>query len=162
MRYNTDPRFVGYDVLKSRQREQLDSFETWATNNRWSSFHANHYDWWMFPIDEPSRYGYAWVVYEGDVAELARDEAYIRSYVRGAELLALSWGWDLYKGSHIVTPHGDQGWQGWPIRLYKASKSLKLFGFDHLFESFRAYANDLIEGGESMEYNGRDLSLLFR
>jgi hypothetical protein len=162
MRINTDPRFVGYEVLKSRQGGQLDSFEAWAFNNQWRSFHVNHYDWWMFPIDEPSRYGYAWTVYEGDVAELVKDEAYIRNYLRGAELLALSWGWDLNKRNYIVGPHGDQSWQGWPIRLYKASKSLKLFGFNHLFESLRAYANDLMDNGESMEHNGRDLGFLFR
>jgi hypothetical protein len=162
MRYNTDPHFVGYEVLKSRQREQLDSFEAWAINNLWGSFHVNHYDWWMFPIDEPSRFGYAWTVYEGDVVELMNDEAYIRNYLRGVELLSLSWGWDLYNRNYIAGPQGDQSWQGWPIRLYKASKSLKLFGFDHLFESLRTYANDLMDNGESMEYNGRNLGLLFR
>jgi hypothetical protein len=162
MRYNTDPQFVGYQTLKTSQREQLESFEDWANNNRWRSFHDSHYDWWMFPIDEPSRYGYAWVVYEGDIAELVKDEVYIRNYLRGAELLTLSWGWDLYKSKHVPSPQRDQSWQGWPIRLYKASKSLKLFGFNHLFESMKAYANDLIDNGENMEYKGRDLSLLFR
>jgi len=162
MRYNTDPKFVGYVTLKARQREQLESFEDWATNNRWRRFHDSHYDWWMFPIDEPSRYGYAWVVYDGDVAELMRDEAYIRNYLRGVELLALSWGWNLNKKEKILNPQKDQSWQGWSIRLYKASKSLKLFGFNQLFESMKAFAHDLIENGENMEYNGRDLSLLFR
>jgi len=97
-----------------------------------------------------------------DVAKLVDEEAYIRNYLRGAELLSLSYVWDLYRGSYIVGPHRDQGWQGWPIRLYKASKSLKLFGFSHLFESLRAYANDLMDNGERMEYNVRDLGLLFR
>ncbi len=162
MKFNNDPHFVGYKILKTRQREQLESFEVWAFNNRWISFHVNHYDWWMFPIDEPSRYDYAWTVYEGDVAELVKDEIYIRNYLRGAELLALSWGWDLYKGKQIVGPDRDQVWQDWPIRLYKASKSLRLFGFDLLFESMRTYARNLIENGESMEYNGRDLGILFQ
>jgi hypothetical protein len=162
MRYNKDPHFVGYESLKNRQKEQLESFEEWALNKRWRSFHVNHYDWWMFPIDEPSRYGYAWTVYEGDVAELLKDDAYIRNYLRGAELLALSWGWDLHGGRYVVAPYEDQVWQAWPIRLYKASKSLRLFGFDRLFESFRAYAKDLVDHGETMEYNGRDLGFLFQ
>ncbi|MGD0803600.1 MAG: hypothetical protein ABSA11_05950 [Candidatus Bathyarchaeia archaeon] len=162
MRYNTDPHFVGYEVLKNRQRKQLESFEEWTINRRWSSFHTNHYDWWMFPIDEPSRYGYAWTVYDGDIAELVKDEAYIRNYLRGVELLALSWGWNLANGLYVTNFDEDQVWQDWPIRLYKASKSLKLFGFDRLFESLRTYANDLMNKGESFEYNGRDLSLLFR
>lgn len=58
----------------------------------------------MFPIDEPSRYGYSWVVYEGDVAELVKDVAYIKNYLRGAKLLALSWGWDLYNRKNIPNP----------------------------------------------------------
>ena len=62
----------------------------------------------------------------------------------------------------ILNPQKDQSWQGWPIRLYKASKSLELFGFTQLFESIKAFANELIENDENMEYNGRDLSLLFR
>ena len=162
MRYNTDPHFVGYEVLKSSRGKQLESFEEWANNERWMSFHINHYDWWMFPIDEPSRYGYSWTVYDGDVAELMTDNSYLRGYLRGVELLSLSWGWDLYKKAKIPSPQQDQSWHCWPIRLYKASKSLKIFGFDNLFESIRAYAIELIDHGESFEYNGRDFSLLFR
>jgi hypothetical protein len=56
----------------------------------------------------------------------------------------------------------DQRWQNWPIRLYKASKSLKLFSFENQFESFRAYARDLMQKGKDMTYNDRDLSLLFK
>jgi hypothetical protein len=162
MRYNTDPHFVGYEILKTRQREQLESFEDWAAKKRWRSFHDSHYDWWMFPIDEPSRYGNAWVVYDGDISELKKDEAYIRNYLRGVELLALSWGWNLYKCEKAQSPQRDQCWQGWPIRLYKASKSLKLFGLDSLFDSMKTFAKELIDNGENMGYNGRDLSLLFR
>jgi hypothetical protein len=162
MKYNTDHQFVGYETLKTRQREQLAYFEEWAANNQWRRFHDSHYDWWMFPIDEPSRYGYSWVVYEGDVAELVKDAAYIKNYLRGAELLALSWGWDLYKRKNIPNPQRDQSWQGWSIRLYKSSKSLKLLGFNHIFESMKVFANELIDKGENMDYNGRDLSLLFR
>jgi hypothetical protein len=91
-----------------------------------------------------------------------KDEAYIRNYLRGVELLALSWGWNLANGLYVTNFDEDQVWQDWPIRLYKASKSLKLFGFDRLFESLRTYANDLMNKGESFEYNARDLSLLFR
>jgi hypothetical protein len=162
MKYNTDPQFVGYERLKSKQREQLALFESWSPKNQWNNFHESHCDWWMFPIDEPSRFGYAWTVYEGDVAELKKDNVYIQNYLRGVELLALSWGWNLSKRERIANPHRDQKWQNWPIRLYKASKSLKLFGFSAEFESMRIFARDLMQKGENMTYDDRDLSLLFK
>lgn len=144
MKHNIDPEFVGLDRIRSRQKEQLVLFERWASKNQWSNFHSGHYDWWMFPIDEPSSYGYAWTVYEGDIAELKRDREYITGYLRGAELLALSWGWDLSKREYVLDPKPDQKWQHWPIRLYKASKSLKLFGFNTYFESMSLLARDLM------------------
>ena len=162
MKHNTDPRFVGLQRLKERQGEQLALFEEWASKNQWNNIHNNHYDWWMFPIDEPSSYGYAYTVFEGDVQKLKKDDKYIVKYLRGADLLALAWGWNLEKREYIPNPMPDQRWQNWPIRLYKASKSLKLFSFENQFESFRAYARDLMQKGKDMTYNDRDLSLLFK
>ncbi len=162
MKRNTDPEFVGLQKIKDRQKEQLELFEKWASETQWNKFHTSHYDWWMFPIDEPSSYGYAYVVYEGDIQELKKDDGYIKNYLRGVELLALSWGWDLKKREHIPNPMPDQKWQEWPIRLYKASKSLKLFDFEEQFESMRIYARDLIEKDEDMTYRERDLGFLFK
>jgi len=159
---NKRPEFVGLQKIKQKQGEHLKDFEEWASKDQWNKFHESHYDWWMFPIDDPSSYGYAYVVYDGDVADLKKDRAYVKNYLHGAELLALSWGWDLSKRRYIDKPKPDQKWQDWPIRLYKASKSLKLFGFDEQFQSMRMLAQDLIRGGESMEYNGRDLGALFK
>jgi hypothetical protein len=137
-------------------------FQQWAKASQWKMFHTSHYDWWMFPIDDPSRFGFAWTVYEGDIAELKKDAAFLERYLRGAELLAASWGWDLYQRRYLPNPTRDQCWQHWPIRLYKASKSLKLFGYDDHFESMKQYANDLLRAGESMNWNGKDLSKLFK
>lgn len=162
MEYNTHPQFAGSQAIKDAQKRQLDLFEAWASENWWGNFHSSHYDWWMFPIDELSSYGYAWTVYEGDILELKKDGDYVRNYLRGAELLALSWGWDLLERKYVTDPAPDQKWQQWPIRLYKAAKSLKLFGFAEYFESFRMLATDLMQRGEKMSYNGRDLGNLFR
>jgi len=159
---NTDPSFVGLHRLKEKQSEQLALFEEWASKNQWSNIHNEHYDWWMFPIDESSSHGRAYTVYEGDIQELKRDGKHIVKYLRGADLLALAWGWDLEKREYVPNPMPDQTWQNWPIRLYKASKSLKLFSFENQFESFRAYARDLMQKGKEMEYDGRELSFLFK
>ncbi len=161
MKHNTDPEFVGLQVIKNDQEEQLRLFEEWASKGQWKNFHESHYDWWTFPIDEKSSHEYKYTVYEGDVAELKKDAEYIRRYLRGVELLALSWGWDLSERNYIENPKPDQKWHNWPIRLYKAAKSLKLFGFDEQFESLRMLAQDLVSKGRDMTYDGRDLSSLF-
>lgn len=162
MPHNDHPEFVGSEQIKQKQKWQLDQFEVWAATDEWRSIHASHYDWWMFPIDQPSAYGFAWTVYDGDIAELKKDEAYIKRYLRGVELQALSWGWDLARHAYIPHPHPDQSWQDWPIRLYKCARSLKLFGFETEFQSMRTYAQDLIRRGTSMMYRGRDLGEFFR
>ncbi len=162
MERNTHVEFVGYGKMKEQQKMQLDLFNAWVAKRQWSEMHAAHYDWWMFPVDEKSSYGFAWTVYEGDVQELKKDDQYIQNYLQGVDLLATSWGWDISAQAYIVNAHPDQKWQNWPIRLYKCAKSLKLFGCASQFESMKKYANDLMQQGKGMTYNHRDLSGLFR
>jgi hypothetical protein len=163
MKYNTDPAFKGIEAVKQKHKEQLTQFEAWAAQGRWGDFHHNHYDWWMFPLDEKTRsYGLAWTVYEGDIARLKQDADYIQNYMKGVRLLALSWGWDLAAQDYIANPMPEQSWHKWPVRLYKAAKSLNLFGFDTEFASLKKYATDLMKRGEDMTYNGKDLSKLFK
>lgn len=161
LRRNTSPDFVGVARLKADQKRQLGEFEQWAARKNWARIHHSHYDWWMFPLSAPSGHGLMWTVYAGDIAELKEDEAYLRDYLRGVELLMASWGWDL--GAQETLPdHGpDQRWQDWPVRLYKAAASVQAFGFDAQFASLKKYALLLIEQGVSMRWNGRDLAVFF-
>lgn len=157
---NTDPSFVGIAELKRKQAGQLADFERLAARGDWRGIHQAHYDWWMFPIDEASQHGLAYTVYPGDIAELQRDAEYMRSYLRGVELLARAWGWDLAGQRYLPNPQPGQGWSRWPIRLYKAARSLQLFGYTAEFESLRLFALDLIGQGEPFRFGG-DLSKLF-
>ncbi len=161
MKRNTDPAFVGIQALKDKQRQQLASFQQAAAHGDWMAIHRDHYDWWMFPIDEPSSYGLAWTVYEGDIGELKQDGDYLHRYLLGVDLLAKSWGWDLRQACYLPSPQPGQRWQNWPIRLYKAAKSVKLFGYGAEFKSLSALGQDLMSKGEKMYYL-RDLSWLFR
>jgi hypothetical protein len=161
MKRNTNSEFVGLDQLKARHRLQLDDFRSWAAAGSWWQFHHAHYDWWMFPIDQPSSYKYAWTVYAGDVAVLKQDAAYIDGYLEGVRLLAASWGWNLLEHDYLPNPTPDQRWQRWPIRLHKAAQSVRLFGYEDYFDSLRQYALKLVQQGESFAYRGRDLSRLF-
>lgn len=161
MRRNTDPSFVGIAVLKDKQGKTLASFREWAARREWFALHRGHYDWWMFPIDEPSGYGFAYTVYEGDVEELKGDALYVGNYLEGARILAASWGWDLAAGKEMAGCGAGQSWQNWPIRLYKATKSLQLFGFEGEFQSFRSYGRLLLGRGVSFDYS-RDITSLFK
>jgi len=160
MRRNTDPAFVGIGVLKAKHGETLAAFRAWASAGEWTKIHRAHYDWWMFPMDEPSGYGFAYTVFEGDVVELKNDAAYMNEYLEGASTLARAWGWSLADACPLSSTATGQAWQNWPIRLYKATKSLKVFGCDEEYRSFRAYGQRLLAAGVSFEYS-RDLTWLF-
>src|SRR4028118_92430 len=117
MKRNTDPKFVGVPAIKEKQRQQLSASAQAATRRDWMAIHADHYGWWMVPIDDPSAYGFAWTVYEGDVADLKQGPEFVRNYLRGVELLAQSGGWDLRRATYLPEPRDPgQAWQHWPIR----------------------------------------------
>jgi hypothetical protein len=161
LRRNTHPRFVGLAELKRKQAETLARFETRAASGDWNAIHRDHYDWWMFPIDEASQHGAAYVVYAGDIADLKDDPIFVRNYLRGVELLALAWGWNLAERQPVAPPQPGQAWSNWPIRLYKAARSLQLFGFTDAFESLRTFALELLGRGVSLRYGKDDLAALF-
>src|SRR5262245_708916 len=54
LKRNRDPAFVGIQALKDKQRWQLGKFQQAAACDDWMAIHQDHYDWWMFPIDEKS------------------------------------------------------------------------------------------------------------
>ena len=161
MRRNIDPAFVGLAVLKARHARQVTEFEKWVASDDWETFHSSHYDWWTFPIDRRSSYGLTWTVYEGDVAELKQDGVFVGNYLTGVRLVALSWGWDVTAATHIPTPRSGQSWHRWPVRLFKAALSCRLFGYQGQFASLRTYALDLMHKGEPFTFGRHDLSWLF-
>ena len=160
-RRNTDRSFVGLAKLKAAHGNQVADFERWAASGDWEYFHTTHYDWWVFPISRRSAYGLAWSVYEGDIAELNQDPEFIRRYLRGEELVAASWGWDLANADYLHEPAPGQGWHHWPVRLFKAAQSAQLFGHEPVFRSLKKYASILMQEGEVFEYGGHDLRWLF-
>ena len=63
MQYNQDKGFVGIKALKEKHAGQIALFRDWARKADWERFHASHYDWWVFPISQPSAYrqaGQSW------------------------------------------------------------------------------------------------------
>ena len=45
---------MGLKALKAKHALWLTKFEQWAAQNQWASFHREHYDWWMYPVDRRS------------------------------------------------------------------------------------------------------------
>jgi len=154
--------FVGLKRLKEKQKEQLLAFEKWAEADNWQAFHEAHYDWWMFPIDQPSRLGFAYTVNQSDIATLKNDLEFMTNYLRGVELLLLSWGWALNKKCLIPEPKEDQTWHNWPIRLSKCAQSLELFECTEAYQSVVAYGRYLLSLGTDFTFRNKDLSERFR
>lgn len=159
---NDSLEFVGLKELKRKQREQLYEFECWAAAGEWNEFHRRYYDWWMFPCSQSGSYGEAYTVYAEEINELKRDSIFVRRYLRGVELLLLSWGWRLKDRKMVDQLQGFQEWANRPIRLHQCASSLLQFGFKEEFDSVRMYALRLVGEKKNFWYDGRDCSELFR
>lgn len=149
--------FIGIDALIEANANQLAQFRTFAQNRDWQSFHSNHYDWWAFPIGSPSSYGYRYSVSKESVKILKQSSQFLSNLSESADLLLLSWGWDSAKNESLANVDSGQAWANWPIRLYKAWRSMQTFGLLEKEVSLSTYAHYLKENGYSFDYRGRDL-----
>ncbi|MGZ3633252.1 MAG: hypothetical protein ACXWM7_02850 [Parachlamydiaceae bacterium] len=117
--------------VKTAQADQLKNFETWANEKNWKMFTSqySHYDWWMFPISRSSQgQGDKYAVSEKDVQILKNDPEFMTNYLRGVELVAQSWGWDVKNAKECENLTADQKWANYKVRLIKMLESLELFG----------------------------------
>jgi len=153
---NGHTEFVGVPALLEKHQQQWIEFDRWLTMRDWLSFHSNHYDWWAFPIDKPSSYGFSYTVFADEINQMKKDEGFMRRHRIGAGFLLLSWGWSL-DNEPVKNPEVNQTWANWPIRLAKCARSMWLFGQEQQYESCVAYANYLKSIDTSFAYNGRDL-----
>jgi hypothetical protein len=64
-------------------------------------------------------------------------------------------------GWQAEPPKPGQAWSRWTIRLYKAARSLQLFGYTEEFDSLKAFALSLLQRGESLHYGNSDFAVLF-
>jgi hypothetical protein len=90
---------------------------------------------------------------------LRQSSQFLSNLSECADLLLLSWGWDSAKNEKLANLESGQAWAHWPIRLYKAWRSMQTFGLLEQEISLRTYAHFLRESGQSFEYRGRDLFL---
>jgi hypothetical protein len=149
--------FIGVDALINENANQLVQFRKFAENRDWHSFHSSHYDWWAFPIGSPSSYGYRYSVSKESVETLKLSPKFLSNLSQCADLLMLSWGWDAASNKPLAHVDSGQAWADWPIRLYKAWRSMQIFGLKEREAALNSYAHYLREKGFSFEYRGRDL-----
>ncbi len=88
---------------------------------------------------------------------LKQSHQFLSNLSECADLLLLSWGWDSAKNENLANLESGQTWAHWPIRLYKAWRSMQLFGLNEKEAALSSYAHYLREQGYSFEYRGRDL-----
>lgn len=145
--------FAGLPLLLSANSAQLESFERWAKSALWHRFHEEHYDWWSFPVDEPSlRFGAAFRLSAADVSALTADQNFRERLDRAAELVAASLGWNLREESLDERPeearlYDEATFGNHGVRLRKMLLAAELFGREATLRSLSAFARMLFRAG---------------
>ncbi|KAG8466213.1 hypothetical protein KFE25_001969 [Diacronema lutheri] len=151
------------DSFKRRQQGHLARWRTLAQQGAWRALHADHFDWWMFPIDDGSQPQFN-VRCEADIARLLADDEWREGYAEGVATCVRAWGWDAHAGARIERdgPDWDEemGWMDWDVRLAKVVRSLWLFQHA-LFPSIQALARSIHadeKGGRAFTYGHLNLN----
>jgi hypothetical protein len=129
---------VALNVMLKEQQDQLVKFRKYAETKKWQRIHSDHYDWYMFPIEDGSQRKYN--VYADDVTELKNNRKWILGYREGIEFCAKAWGWNAKCKCMIQPPDKDMGWTAWDVRLAKIIRSLWLFEETQLLHSMQEFA----------------------
>jgi DNA-binding CsgD family transcriptional regulator len=150
--------YGGTEDLMNRNIEQHGKFNSWAQNEEWYKFHNDHFDWWAFPIEEPSNtYGEQFRVPGDEVKKLRSDKEFLKRLDDNLINVAAAYGWDIKAGRWIPDDirHRDQVPQTLSqIRLYKMARSALVFGRCSHFRSLQRMYDNLASFGW---YKGQDL-----
>lgn len=136
-----DSNTIDSDLIK-QQAKSLEELKQKAKDNKWSYLNSGegHFDWWMFPIDRPSRgYRTKYCVGEKQIEKLKSNTEFMSSYREGVVLVAKSWGWDILQGKEVASPQVGQRWTGYQVRLGKMLHSLILFNQIDLLKGLRPF-----------------------
>jgi len=144
--------------MRDIQQEQLQKFRKHAANNKWGRVHSDHFDWFMFPIEDGSVSKYN--VFSGDVLELKADAAWLSGYREGVAIVAKAWGWDVAASKLIDPEEAGMGWTDWDVRLAKIIRSLWLFEQKDYLTSMQAFAR-VVKPRGGLFYGGICLDEVF-
>ena len=140
------------------QQEQLASFAKFTERKQWNHIHSDHFDWYMFPIEDGSQRQYN--VLSEDVKELKSNETWLTGYRRGVEYVAQAWGWDVKTGTSIDSADEGQRWTRWDVRLAKMLRSLWIFGQKDYLDNLLLFARKIAPNG-GLKYGGICLDEVF-
>ena len=66
-------KYIGNEKLIELNEAQILKFEQYTKNKEWNKFHHTHYDWWAYPINEPSRFGEMYQLKQENIDELYKN-----------------------------------------------------------------------------------------
>jgi hypothetical protein len=135
-----NPLRAPVSAFKTAQANTLAHFRERARTGAWQAIHRDHFDWWMFPIEDSSQARFN--VFAQDVQELMADAEWSANYLAGVEILARAWGWNLAGAEPIPEAECDEGqtWTDWDVRLAKIIRSLWLFDCGEEMQSMQMFA----------------------
>ena len=153
-----NPYRASLGQMKGVQLEQLQKFRDLAAAGRWEEIHQDHFDWYMWPIEDGRQARYN--VLEDDVEELLADEQWLERYHEALALCCAAWGWDVAKARPIEPLADGQGWTDWDVRLAKMIRSLWLFGQVKERQSLQTFARSIKPHG-GLRYGHINLDEVF-
>jgi len=142
---SNNPHRATVEQMKKKQLRQLETFRTHAEKKKWDRIHHDHFDWFMFPIEDGSQDQFN--VLAGDVQELLADEEWLSRYKESVVLVVKAWGWDVENRKEIDPLEEGMGWTHWDVRLAKIIRSLWIFGLEDYKESLQIFANTVKPNG---------------
>eukprot|EP01126_Amoeba_proteus_P012229 TRINITY_DN15026_c0_g1_i4.p1 TRINITY_DN15026_c0_g1~~TRINITY_DN15026_c0_g1_i4.p1 ORF type:complete len:380 (+),score=61.02 TRINITY_DN15026_c0_g1_i4:90-1229(+) len=145
-------------AMKRVQTSQLIKFRQYARKGNWVSFQYDHYDWFMFPIEDGSRSQYN--VLEDDVKELCGDQEWLSNYLESIGWVAKSWAWDIQRAQPVLDRQPGMEWDNWDVRLAKIIRSLWLFDQGKYMKSMQQFARTIAPNG-GLYYGGICLDEVF-
>jgi hypothetical protein len=110
-----NPYRATLEEMKDVQLEQLQQFRDLAAAGQWEQIHRQHFDWYMWPVEDGSQSQYN--VLAEDVAELLADDDWVDRYHESLALVSAAWGWDVVGARPVEPLQPGQGWTDWDIRL---------------------------------------------
>lgn len=131
------------DFVKEQQTKYILRLRTRSQNRDWCGIHRDHFDWWLFPIDDGSRKECN-LCCERDIERLLEDALWIEGYKESLRIVARAFGWDIER-SQLTDSLDGGNWEtntysNRDVRLYKMIRSTWLFGLKDYFASLQAFA----------------------
>ncbi len=129
--------FVGIKMLKDQTAGQNAKFRAWLDAGLLQNFGPDeHFDWWAFPIDRPSRrYGEKYDI-SVVLDELRSDAQFLGDVLGNARMLMAAWGWDLDSARSV----DETLYPRYGVRLWKCGLSLHVLGMPRAFLSVQSFA----------------------